>query len=92
MEDFWKSLTPMNKFKLVVSAFILILVVTFAVLNWKSQEIHFLFTRKNVPLSVIIIFSVFAGYAISFLFSYRKTKNFERQIRELEDEIRELKN
>lgn len=91
MEDFWKSQTAANKVKLIFSAILLIVVVVFAVLNWNSQEIHLLFTKKQIPLSLLIIFSVFAGYIISYLFTYRKTKGFERKIEELEEENRNLK-
>lgn len=92
MEDFWKSLTPFNKFKFVLSVILGIIVVIFAVLNWHSEEIHLVFAKKQIPLTLLIIFSVAAGYAISFIFSYRKFKTKDRQIRDLEDQLRDLKN
>ena len=91
MEDFWKSLTPWNKFKFALSIILGILVVIFAVLNWKSEEVHMIFFKRQMPLTLVIILSVIAGYAIAFIFGYRKLRSKERAIRKLEQEVRELK-
>ena len=48
MKDIWKKLSTKEKIKFVTSIIVGILVVIFATLNWKDQEIHFIFQVFHV--------------------------------------------
>jgi uncharacterized integral membrane protein len=90
MKDIWKKLSVAEKAKLIISVIVGILVVIFATLNWKDQEINFIYKVYKVKLSIAIILSVIAGYFISFLFSYRKINAIENENEKLKDKIARL--
>jgi uncharacterized integral membrane protein len=90
MKDIWKKLSVAEKTKLIISIIVGILVVIFATLNWKDQEINFIYKVYKVKLSIAIILSVIAGYFISFLFSYRKINALENENEKLKDKIANL--
>jgi uncharacterized integral membrane protein len=90
MKDIWKKLTIIEKTKLILGIIAGIFVVIFATLNWKDQEIHFIFDKLKVKLSIAIILSVIAGYIISFLFSYRKINTLQNENEKLKDKIADL--
>lgn len=91
MQEYWKSLSTINKIKFVLSVIIGIIGVVFATLNWTEQEVHLLFKKAHMPLTVLIVFSMAAGYAIAFVFSYRKFKEKENEMEVLKKEINSLK-
>jgi uncharacterized integral membrane protein len=90
MKEIWKKLSLKEKIKLIGSILVGVLVVVFATLNWKDQDIHFIYKVYKVKLSIAIILSVIAGYLISFLFSYRKINALENENEKLKDKISEL--
>jgi uncharacterized integral membrane protein len=87
MIEIWKKLSLKEKIKLIISILVGVLVVIFATLNWKDEEIHFIYKVYKVKLSIAIILSVIAGYLISFLFSYRKMNELENENEKLKDKI-----
>lgn len=91
MQEYWNSLSGINKVKFLFSLLIGIIAVVFATLNWNSQEVHLIFTKKQMPLTMLIIFSMIGGYAIAYVFSYRKGRTLQREIDALKAEIEELK-
>jgi uncharacterized integral membrane protein len=90
MKEIWKKLSLKEKIKLIGSILVGVLVVIFATLNWKDQDIHFIYKVYKVKLSIAIILSVIAGYLISFLFSYRKINTLENENEKLKEKISEL--
>ena len=90
MKDIWKKLSVAEKTKLIISIIVGILVVIFATLNWKDQEINFIYKVYKVKLSIAIILSVIAGYFISYLFSHRKINALENENEKLKDKIANL--
>lgn len=87
MKEIWNKLTLIEKIKFAISVIAGILVVIFATLNWKDQDIHFIFKVYKVKLSIAIILSVIAGYFISFLFSYRKINSLENENEKLKKKL-----
>lgn len=92
MEEYWKSLSSLNKIKFSVSLLIGILAVVFATLNWETQEVHLLVKKVKMPLTLLIFFAIFAGYGLSFVFSYKKFRAKEKEIDKLKEELEILKN
>lgn len=90
MVEIWKKLSLKEKIKIIISVLVGILVVIFATLNWKDEDIHFIYKVYKVKLSIAIILSVIAGYFISFLFSYRKINALENENEMLKDKIANL--
>ena len=90
MKEIWKKLSVKERIKLISSIIVGILVVVFATLNWKDQEIHFIFKVFKVKLSIAIILSVISGYIISFVFSYRKLNSLQNENEKLKDKIAHL--
>jgi uncharacterized integral membrane protein len=90
MKEFWNKLPIKEKIKFILSVIAGILVVIFATLNWKDQEIHFIFKIIKVKLSIAILLSVIAGYIISFLFSYKTRLEKENEIEKLNKKIHKL--
>ncbi len=87
MYDYYKTLSTIAKIKFVVNIVLGIIGVVFATLNWTSQEIHMVFFKAHAPLSLLIIFSMIAGYAVSTLVNYRKFQEKEKQIEKLQKEL-----
>lgn len=92
MSEYWKQLPLVEKVKFVISVVLGIIGVIFATLNWNSQEVHLIFTKLDLPLSLLIIFSIIVGYAISHIFSFRKFKEKDREIERVMKQNQELKN
>jgi len=91
MNEYWMNLSLLNKVKFVLSIIIGIIGVVFATLNWKEQEVNLIVTSFKIPLTLLIIFSVIVGLAISFVFNYNKIVRKENEIDELKREIERLK-
>ena len=89
----WSKMSLKDKVKFSVSIVCVILFIAFAALNWNSQEIHFIFLKSRIPLTIAIFLSVVVGYLISFLFSYKKLmkKDFEIEILKEKIELIEKK-
>jgi uncharacterized integral membrane protein len=90
MKEFWDKLPLKEKIKFILSIIAGILVVVFATLNWKDEEIHFIFKIVTVKLSIAILLSAIAGYLLSFLFSYRTRLEKENEIEKLQKKITKL--
>ena len=83
MEEYWKNLSFAGKAKFMISVIIGTLTVVFATLNWTDIEVHLIFWKPTIPLSLIILGSVVGGYAISYVFAYRKFKSKDVEIDEM---------
>jgi len=100
MEEYWKNLSFTGKAKFVVSVIIGTLTVVLATLNWTEIQVHLIFWKPTVPLSLIILGAVVGGYAISYVLAYRKfkskdvelddMKSYTAKTRELELQIEAL--
>lgn len=91
MLDYWKGLTGFNKIKFIFSLFLGVVGVVFATLNWNSQEVHLIFTKKTIPLTLVIIFSIIVGYAIAAILNYRKFRLKDKEIETLHKALEKFK-
>lgn len=87
LKEFWLTLTPWKKFKLILILLLVIYAVIFAIINWKSQELNFIFFQLNIPMTLLIFVCLLVGYLSSSLFDYRKYKVKEREITKLKAQI-----
>lgn len=91
MQEYWKNLSLWDKVKFVFSIILGVLGVVFATLNWKEQEVHIIFKKTQLPLSLLIMFSIAVGYAWAFLFNFRKFRMKDKEIGTLMNNIDDLK-
>lgn len=91
MREYWHLLTPWQKFKFVCTLLLFIYVILFAIFNWESQTINFIFFPVKLPLTLIILICLTVGYLSSMLFDYKKYKAKEIEIKQLKDQIETLK-
>ena len=91
MLDYWKALTGINKVKFIFSLFLGVVGVVFATLNWNAHEVQLIFTKKTIPLTLVIIFSIIVGYAMAVIFNYRKFRMKDKEIENLRKELNQLK-
>lgn len=87
MKEFWEGLTKGQKIKYIVSSIAVILGLIFAIMNWTSVEVHFILMRVDVPITLLIIFSMAAGYGLATLFDYRKFKGKDKEIKSLKSQL-----
>jgi uncharacterized integral membrane protein len=80
MEDYWENLSFIGKVKFILSVVVGTLTVVLATLNWTEIQMHLIFWKPILPLSLIILGAVVGGYAISYVFAYRKFKSKDGEI------------
>ncbi|MFN5418126.1 MAG: hypothetical protein ACK5B9_13800 [Flavobacteriia bacterium] len=89
-KEFWLTLTPWRKFKLIMILLLVIYIVIFAIMNWKIQELDFVFFPLKLPMTLLISICLISGYLSSTLFDYRKYKQKEKEINILKEQIAKL--
>ena len=87
MKEYWNDLTYREKVRLVTVSIIGLIVLLFTIFNWQSTELHLVFTKVNIPLTVIILISLVGGYAFAKLTSFGKTRKLEKKVRKLEKQL-----
>ncbi len=87
MQEFWQGLTAAQKTKYIISMIAVILGLIFAIINWKSIEVHLLLTRVNIPITLLIFMCMGAGYGLATLFDYRKYRAKNKEISSLKAQL-----
>lgn len=87
MKDFWNGLTTGQKTKYIISGVVVLLVLIFAIMNWTSVEVHLIVTRIDIPIILLIVFSMAAGYGLATLFDYRKFRAKDKVIKSLKSQL-----
>jgi uncharacterized integral membrane protein len=80
MKEYWQELTRAQKIKYTVSAISGILVLIFAIVNWKIAEVHLLITKVRMPITLLIVISLAGGFGLATLFNYRKLRKKDKEI------------
>lgn len=87
MKEFWEGLSTTQKMKYIISGIAVILGLIFAIMNWKSIEVHFILTSVNIPITMLILLCMAAGYGLATLFDYRKFKSKNKEITSLKAQL-----
>jgi uncharacterized integral membrane protein len=87
LKEYWESLNAFGKFKFVAKIILVILTILFAVFNWQNIELHLIFVKVNVPLTVLILICFGIGLLISSIFDYRRFKVKNKEIEVLKKQI-----
>ena len=91
LKEYWESLTGAQKFKFVLKIVLLLLGILFAVFNWQSVQLHLVFGKLHVPLTVMIVVCFSVGLITSSIFDYRRFMKKDREIEKMQKEIAHLK-
>lgn len=76
---------------MIVSIILLIVFVIFALLNTATVEVNLLFSRVKTPLVLLILVCLLIGALIIYLFSFSNHIKVNKEIKQLQDENRQLK-
>ncbi|MFK7783585.1 MAG: hypothetical protein AB8B56_00640 [Crocinitomicaceae bacterium] len=87
MKEWWDGLNSQQKIKYIVSAVGGLLVLIFAIVNWKSTNVNLLVTNVRIPVTLLIILSLAGGFGLATLFDYRKFKKKDKQIVSLKKQL-----
>jgi uncharacterized integral membrane protein len=89
LKEYWEGLSTIGKIKFVSKVILVILAIVFAVLNWQMVELHLIFVKFELPLTVLILSCFAIGIILSSLFDYKRFKQKNREIEELKRKISE---
>ena len=87
MKEWWKGLNNQQKVKYIVSAIAGLLVLIFAIVNWKSINVNLLITSVRIPVTLLILLSLSGGFGLATLFDYRKFKKKDKEIKSLKTQL-----
>lgn len=91
MKDYWDSLTVMGKTKLILAILIGIFTFVFAIQNWRRVEVKHIIGSSYMPLTIIILLSIGAGFLMATIFDYRKFKKKDAEIKQLKEKLTAIK-
>lgn len=87
MKDYWKKISFVQKAKLIFFGIVGLLVLIFALMNWKVIELSLIFGKVPVPVTILILISMFGGYAYARIYGWMQSKSLEREISYLKGEL-----
>lgn len=87
MKEWWDGLTSSQKIKYIISAIAGILVLIFAIVNWKMVNVNLLITTVRIPITLLIVLSLAGGFGLATLFDYRKFKKKDKEIKSLKAQL-----
>lgn len=65
MSDFWEQKTPLQKTKFVLGLLLVVLIIVFSIANWQTTEFDLIFTRVQMPRTILILSCVIFGYILA---------------------------
>jgi len=91
MKDYWNNLTLSRKIRLIITVVLGLCAIIFAARNWRETEVILVFFKIRMPLTLVILLSAVAGFAVASLFDYRKFKMRDTEIVKLKKQLEERK-
>lgn len=90
-KEYWEKLSSVEKLKFVLKIIFGLIAILFAVFNWQTIELHLVFGKVYLPLTILIILCFAIGFFFSSIFDYRRFKKKNNEIEKLQREIEKLK-
>lgn len=87
LSEHWRNLGFGQKVKYIFYGTIGLVVLIFALLNWQKINLHLVFGELEIPVTILIFVSMFAGYAYAKLFSFQKSRKKDKEISYLKGEL-----
>ncbi len=91
MGSYWENLTFWRKAKFIFTIILSVFVLIFAVINWESVLLDFVFIDKEIPLTLIILVCLLVGYLVASLFESKHYNRKVKEVSDLQNEIEALK-
>jgi uncharacterized integral membrane protein len=91
LKDYWQKLTFTQKLNHIFWGVIGLLIFIFALLNWKVFDLNLIFGKVKVPVTILILVSMFGGYGYAKIFGFMKTRKRDSEISYLKGEISALR-
>lgn len=87
MKEYWNKLSFVEKVKLIFFAVCGLLILIFALLNWKEYDLNLIFGKVKLPVTILILISMFGGYAYAKVYGWIKSRNQDKEISYLKGEL-----
>ncbi|GAB5418135.1 MAG: hypothetical protein Crog4KO_32150 [Crocinitomicaceae bacterium] len=87
MKDYWNKLSFVEKVKLIFFGVVGLLILIFALLNWKVYDLNLIFGKVKVPVTILIVVSMFGGYAYARIYAALKSRKQDKEINYLKGEL-----
>lgn len=87
MKDYWEKLSFIQKLNHIFWGVVGLLILIFALLNWQIINVHFIFGKIEIPVTILIFLSMFGGYGYAKLFGYFKTRKMHQEVSYLKGEL-----
>ncbi len=87
MKEYWDKLSLGQKIKLIFFAIVGLLIIIFAFLNWKVYSLNLVFGKVEVPVTILVLISMFGGYGYARIYGWMKSRNQDREISYLKGEL-----
>lgn len=91
MANSWENLSFWKKTKFIMTIILSVFVIVFAVINWKTTPVDFVFVDFNISLTLLIVICLLVGYLIASLFESKHYNAKVKEIMVLNNEIEALK-
>lgn len=87
MKDYWNKLSFGEKAKLIFFGICGLLIFIFALLNWNVYNLNLIFGKVQVPVTILILISMFGGYGYGRVSGWVNTRKQEKEISYLKGEL-----
>lgn len=87
LKAYWDSLNTVGKVKFVLKIILIILALLFTIFNWQSVEVHMVFGKVYLPLTLLIVLCIAIGFILSSIFDYRRFKKKDQEIDALKKQL-----
>lgn len=91
MKEYWSKLSFIQKANHLFWAVIGLLILIFALLNWQTIEVNLIFGKIEIPLTILILVSMFGGYGYARIFGFIKARKKDKEISYLKGEVAALR-
>ncbi len=88
MKEYWNKLSFGEKAKLIFFGICGLLILIFALLNWEDYKLSLIFFSVELPVTIIILVSMFGGYAYARIYyGWVKSRKKDKEISFLKGEL-----
>lgn len=91
MKEYWNKLSFVQKANHIFWAVIGLLILIFALLNWQLIELNLIFGKLEIPVTILILVSMFGGYGYAKIFGFIKSRKKDKEISYLKGEVAALR-
>ena len=91
MKDYWNKLSLSQKINHIFWGVVGLLILIFALLNWQVIELNLIFGKVKMPITILILVSMFGGYGYAKIFGFIRSRQKDKEISYLKGEVAALR-